>query len=72
MNAAFALSWTRLWNEHSHIVPYRLAGFLEQGEMLLDSLDAIPDSPTHDRELVSKWATLLDIDHLFLVGPVGM
>jgi hypothetical protein len=72
MNAAFALAWSRLWNEDSHNVPYRLAGFLEQGEVLLDALDAIPDSPTHDRELVSKWAALLKIDHLYQVGPVGL
>jgi len=72
MNAAFALAWSRLWNEDDHNVPYRLAGFLEQGEMLLDALDAIPDSPTHDRELVSQWAALLKIDHLYQVGPVGL
>jgi hypothetical protein len=72
MNSAFSLTWCRLWREDSHIVPYTLAGFLEQGEQLLDALDAIPDSPTHDRELVLKWATLLKIDHLFQVGPVGL
>lgn len=72
MNAAFALAWSRLWNEDAHNVPYRLAGFLEQGEMLLDVLDAIPNSPTHDRELVLKWAALLKIDHLFQVGLVGL
>jgi hypothetical protein len=72
MNAAFALAWSRLWNEDAQNVPYRLAGFLEPGERLLDALDAIPDSPTHDRELVSKWAALLKIDHLYQVGPVGL
>jgi hypothetical protein len=71
MNAAFALAWCRLCNEDAHNVPYRLAGFLEQGEMLLETLDAIPDSPTHDRELVSQWAALLKIDHLYQVGLVG-
>jgi hypothetical protein len=72
MNAAFASAWSTLWNEDAHSVPYRLAGFLEQGEELLAALDAIPDSPTHDRELVSKWANLLKIDHLYQVGPVGL
>jgi hypothetical protein len=72
MNAAFALAWSRLWHEDAHSVPYRLAGFLEQGEELLAALDAIPDPPTHDRELVSKWANLLKIDHLYQVGPVGL
>jgi hypothetical protein len=72
MNAAFASAWSTLWNEDAHSVPYRLAGFLEQGEELLAALDATPDSPTHDRELVSKWANLLKIDHLYQVGPVGL
>jgi hypothetical protein len=72
MNAAFASAWSKLWNEDAHSVPYRLAGFLEQGEELLTALDAIPDSPTHDRELVSEWADLLKIDHLYQVGPVGL
>jgi hypothetical protein len=72
MNAAFASVWSKLWNEDAHSVPYRLAGFLEQGEELLAALDAIPDAPTHDRELVSKWANLLKIDHLYQVGPVGL
>jgi hypothetical protein len=72
MNAAFASAWSKLWNEDAHSVPYRLAGFLEQGEELLAALGAIPDSPTHDRELVSKWANLLKIDHLYQVGPLGL
>jgi hypothetical protein len=72
MNAAFALAWSRLWNEDANTVPYRLAGFLERGQQLLDALDAIPSSPTHDRELVSAWANLLGIDHLYQIGPVGL
>jgi hypothetical protein len=72
MNASFASAWSKLWNEEDHSVPYRLAGFIEQGEELLAALDAIPDSPTYDRELVSKWATLLGIDRLYQVGPVGL
>jgi hypothetical protein len=63
MNAAFALTWSQLWGEDDHIVPYRLAGFLERGEELLDALDAIPESAAFDRELVVKWATLLSVDH---------
>jgi hypothetical protein len=72
MNAAFAATWSRLWDDESHVVPYRLAGFLDRGEELLASLDTIPESPTHDRELVSKWATVLGIDRLYQVGPVGL
>lgn len=72
MNAAFALGWSRLWGEDVHVVPYRMAGFLELGERLIDALDSIPDSPTHDRELISTWAAILGVDHLYQIGPVGL
>lgn len=72
MNSAFALMWSRLWGDESHVVPYRLAGFLELGEQLLARLDGIPDSPTHDRELVGAWASLLGIEDLYQIGPVGL
>jgi len=72
MNATFALAWSRLWKDDAHNVPYRLAGLMEQGEILLGALDAIPESSTHDREVVSQWAALLQIDHLYKVGPVGL
>ena len=72
MNAAFALGWSRLWSEDVHVVPYRLAGFLDLGERLLKCLDAIPDSPTHDRELVSAWAQALGVADLYLIGPIGL
>jgi len=72
MNAAFALSWGHLWREDDYVVPYRLAGFFEQGVALLNALESIPAPATHDRELVSTWATLLGIDHLYQVGPLGL
>jgi hypothetical protein len=72
MNAAFALAWGRLWNDEANAIPYRLAGFVERGEQLLDTLDTIPKSPTHDRELVSAWAQMLAIDRLYQIGPVGL
>lgn len=72
MNSAFALMWSRLWDDESHVVPYRLAGFLELGEKLLARLDSLPDSPTHDRELVSAWASILGIEDLYEIGPVGL
>ena len=72
MNTAFALTWCRLWHEDAHAAPYRLAGFQERGEQLLDVLDTIPSSPTHDREVVSAWASLLGLEHLYQIGPVGL
>jgi hypothetical protein len=72
MNAALALEWSRLWNEDAHVVPYRLAGHVRLGERLLAALDAIPDTPHHDRELVSSWAEVLGVDSLYSIGPVGL
>ena len=72
MNAAFALAWSRLWGDDTHVVPYRLAGHLGIGEKLLELLDSVPVSPTHDRELVTMWAKLLGVEHLYQIGPVGL
>lgn len=72
MNAALALEWARVWNEDAHVVPYRLAGHVALGERLLASLDAIPDTPHNDRELVSSWAEILGVDRLYTIGPVGL
>jgi hypothetical protein len=72
MNTALALAWNRLWNEDAHVVPYRLAGYVGLGEKLLAALDAIPDTPHHDRELVSSWAEILGVDRLYQIGPVGL
>lgn len=72
MNAALALEWSRFWNEDAHVVPYRLAGYVGLGEKLLAALEAIPDTPHHDRELVSSWAKILGVDGLYAIGPVGL
>jgi hypothetical protein len=72
MNAALALEWGRLWNEDAHVVPYRLAGHVGLGEKLLSALESIPDTPHHDRELVSSWAEILGVDGLYSIGPVGL
>jgi hypothetical protein len=72
MNAAHALALSRMWNDDACVVPYRLAGFESLGSQLLERMDSIPDSPTHDRELVTEWATLLGIADLFQIAPVGL
>lgn len=72
MNAALALEWSCLWNDDAHVVPYRLTGHTAVGERLLESLDAIPDTPHHDRELVSSWAEILGVAGLYEIGPVGL
>jgi hypothetical protein len=72
MNAALALEWARLLGEDTYVVPYRLAGHVALGERLLMSLDTIPDTPHHDRELVFSWAEILGVDSLYTIAPVGL
>lgn len=72
MNAALALAWSRLWGDDTYVVPYRLSGHVGVGEQLLELMDSLPDAPTHDRELVTAWATLLGVDELYRIGPVGL
>ena len=72
MNAALAMFWSRAWGDEAHMVPYRLSGHEARGALLLDRLDSIPDVPTHDRELVTEWATLLGVADLYQIGPVGL
>lgn len=72
MNAALASAWSRLWEEEAHVVPYRLAGFEALGDQLLGALNAIPDSPHHDRQLVFSWAEILGVNSLYEIGPVGL
>jgi hypothetical protein len=72
MNAALAMFWSRAWGDEAHMVPYRLSGHEARGALLLDRLDSIPDVPTHDRELVTEWATLLGVSDLYQIGPVGL
>lgn len=56
MNAAFALFWSRTWNDRLLTVPYKAAGKVAAGEKLLALFDETPDDPAHDRTLIDAWA----------------
>ena len=62
MSAAFAAFWGRTWGDPVQVSPYRAAGFLEPGEELLSVFDSMPADPSHDRELIERWAERLELD----------
>jgi len=61
MNAAFALFWSRQWNDPALSLPYKSAGFEKPGTLLLATFDEIPSEPTNDRRLVDAWGTELSL-----------
>ena len=63
MNAAFALFWSRTWNDTLVNVPYKSSGHLATGEKLLGLWDEIPSEPASDKNLIDAWGT-----HVGLTG----
>jgi hypothetical protein len=57
--AAFALFTDRLLGTQRYAIPFEAAGVLAEGRTLLETFDATPDDPAHDRELVDCWADKL-------------
>lgn len=69
MNAAFALHWSRLWNEPPLTLPYKAAGLLERGESLMKIFHKIPPDPANDRQLIDEWAFDLGIKDWYQFVP---
>jgi len=65
INAAFALSWARIWNDPALSLPYKSAGYEKVGAQLLSILDEIPDEPTTDRQLVDAWGNQLSLSNWY-------
>jgi hypothetical protein len=61
ISAAFALYWSKAWNDPTLAVPYRAAGFAVDGEALLHLFDQLPNEPVHDRELIDSWGKQLGL-----------
>jgi hypothetical protein len=56
MNAAFALYWSRAWNDASLALPYKAAGFIDQGSKLLAVWDRVSQDAACDMDLIDEWA----------------
>ena len=65
MNAAFALFWSRTWDDSALSVPYKAAGYDKPGARLLSIFDEISDEPTADRQLVDAWAGELGLSNWY-------
>jgi hypothetical protein len=63
MNAAFALFWSRTWNDSLLSMPYKSSGDLATGEKLLKLFDEIPNEPASDKKLIDAWGS-----HVGLTG----
>jgi len=61
MNAAFALFWSRLWDDTKLVTPYTATGHAGAGERLIALLESVPADPDHDRDLIDAWGTQLNL-----------
>jgi hypothetical protein len=65
INTAYALFWAERLERPEISNPFRLAGFERQGEALMNVLNDVPHDPTHDCELIDRWADYLQIRALY-------
>ena len=65
MNAAFALFWSRTWDDPALSVAYKAAGYDKPSARLLSIFDEISDEPTADRQLVDAWASELGLSNWY-------
>lgn len=61
MNAAFALFWSRTWNDPLLAMPYKSSGNLATGEKLLGLFDEIPNDPANDKKLIDAWGSSIGL-----------
>jgi hypothetical protein len=69
INAAFALFWSRRWDDTLVSMPYRSANLSVSGGRLLDLYDATPSDPQHDDALIDAWAKELRLSGLYTWVP---
>lgn len=61
MSAAFALFWSRTWNDPLLSMPYKSSGDLATGQKLLKIFDEIPNDPANDKKLIDAWGSNLGL-----------
>jgi hypothetical protein len=65
LNAAYALFWSRRWDDPLLSLPYRSANFGVAGSRLLEIYDSTPSDPANDTSLVDAWARALGLTGYF-------
>ena len=61
INAAYALFWAERLEKPVVVNPFHLGGFDKYGQQLLDIYESVPSDPSHDCELIDRWADYLKI-----------
>ena len=69
MNAAYALFWSKRWNDDSLVLPFKAAGLLETGSRLLDIWNKASDDTTADMDLIDAWAFELGLKGWYKSTP---
>lgn len=72
MPAAYALFADRLLGISRHVIPYRGAGLLEVGELLMQRFDETPADVAHDRALIDAWGEQLGMSSWYQWLPYKM
>ena len=72
INAAYALFWSRRWNDTLVSMPYRAANLGVGGGRLLDIYDATSADPRHDTSLVDDWAKELGLNTIYTWVPYSL
>jgi hypothetical protein len=63
MNAAFALFWSKLAGDTVCILPYKVQGFLSNGQRLLAAYEAADQASfSRHRDVVDAWAKILSME----------
>jgi hypothetical protein len=61
INASYALFWSVRLEKPVVVNPFHLAGYDRYGQQLLKIYESVPSDPSHDYELIDRWAEYLKI-----------
>ena len=61
INAAYAIFWSVRLEKPVVVNPFHLAGYARYGQQLLKIYESVPSDPSHDYELIDRWAKYLKI-----------
>jgi len=69
IDAAQPLYWSEKYREPEIFQPYRLLGFVEDAQILMDLYEQTPKDPIYDDILIDKWAKQLGISDWYYWEP---
>lgn len=72
MPAAYAMFADQLLGISRHAIPYRAAGLLEVGDLLMQRFNETPTDEAHDRALIDAWGQQLGMSSWYQWRPYKM